>query len=310
MGDSNSADNSYTAPEEGHPVPYDGTSTIEESGQSQPCITKTVHTISQEARDDSNGASMMAIAKGESSIAPPTQSRRDQLERDNTIEGIEGGCTFRVLTFYDLRPATELSGSASLRVWWHIASCHYELWKHGIHHCDINESSLMYYRNAQGVAVGVLNDYDLASIIEGHQGNGRVGTMPFMAIELLDQEGPAGHITPKYHHVVESLIWVLAWVTLRFEHRDGTRLQCKDRPLQAWLSTQAVACGKEKLVFMMLRQHKVIPPPLQAENWEVVQGCLEVLGVHYVTFKRAPVTIAVEEVFEKWLYNSVKGFVG
>ncbi|KAH7918885.1 hypothetical protein BV22DRAFT_1199795 [Leucogyrophana mollusca] len=302
MGDCDSADNWHAGPEEGRPALYERTSTIEEAGQSQPCITKTVHTFPQEARDDSNGATMVAIAKGESTIAPPTQIRRDQPKQDNT-EGIEGGWTFRVLTFDELRPTTELS--------------HYELWKDGISHRDINESGLMYYRNAQGVAVGVLNDYDLASIIEGHQGNGRVGTMPFMAIELLDQEGPEGHITPKYHHVAESLIWVLAWVTLHYAH--GTRLPRKDRPLEAWLSLRAYECGEKKTVFMVRRRQKIVPPPSQKQNWKVVLRSLKTLLAHYSQEENEdedqdedqdehghePVALTVEQAFEKWLHHRV-----
>ncbi|KAH7922355.1 hypothetical protein BV22DRAFT_663661 [Leucogyrophana mollusca] len=129
-----------------------------------------------------------------------------------------------------------MSGKAFLRAWWHIISWHYELWKDGIDHHVIGESNLMYYHNTQGVTAGVFNDFDVSSTTESRQRNGRAGTIPFMAIELLKQPALDGHKTHEYYHDAESLIWVFAWVTLHYEH--GTRLPRKDRPLENLLSLQ------------------------------------------------------------------------
>ena len=58
----------------------------------------------------------------------------------------------------------------------------------GIHHGDISLKNLMYGILAKtGVPVGVVNDFDLASW-DDHSttNNDRTGTIPFMAIDLLD----------------------------------------------------------------------------------------------------------------------------
>ncbi|KAH7918884.1 hypothetical protein BV22DRAFT_1041437 [Leucogyrophana mollusca] len=250
----------------------------------------------------------------------PEEADRGAGPRDNVQEGnpanakeasstesVPGSRVLWSIVFRKLRPITELSAKELLRTWWEVVLCHYELWKGGIHHRDISESNLVYYRNAQDVAVGVLNDFDLTSTTEGRQGNKRTGTMPFMAIELLDQEGPEDHITHQYRHDAESFVWILAWLTLHYA--NGTRLPRKHRPLKTWLSLQAVECGDKKAMFIMRQQHKIVPLPSQTENWRVVRRGLEVVGIHYLLFRHAPVVVTMEEVFEKWLYNLVKGIL-
>ncbi|KAH7918217.1 hypothetical protein BV22DRAFT_994988, partial [Leucogyrophana mollusca] len=79
---------------------------------------------------------------------------------------------------------------------------------------DCSSSKMMYYRDALGRAVGVLNDFDLSSLAdnEGLSGHQRMGTVPFMARGLLSPEGLDGEITHMYRHDAESFIWVLVWV--------------------------------------------------------------------------------------------------
>ncbi|KAF9245413.1 hypothetical protein BU15DRAFT_34896, partial [Melanogaster broomeanus] len=90
---------------------------------------------------------------------------------------------------------------------------HYVLWKAGIHHRDISCENLMYYRfNAK--VIGVLNDYDLAPLTssENPLGYERTGTIPFMAIDLLDANGQDGAVRHLYRHDMESFIWVFIWI--------------------------------------------------------------------------------------------------
>ncbi|KAH7920052.1 hypothetical protein BV22DRAFT_1074614 [Leucogyrophana mollusca] len=223
-------------------------------------------------------------------------------------ESVPGSRVLWIIVFRKLRPITELPEKEFLRAWWEIVLCHYELWKEGIHHRDISESNLMYYRNAQGVAVGVLNDYDLSSTTEGRQGDERTGTIPFMSVELLRRPALDGHKTHEYYHDAESLIWVLAWVTLHYEH--GTRRPRQHRPLEGLLSLQAVECSDKKTSFMVHGRNEVKPPPSQQGNWEVARGCLKVLATHYVEADGSPVVLAMEEAFEKWLFNLVKKSLG
>ncbi|KAH7923180.1 hypothetical protein BV22DRAFT_985391, partial [Leucogyrophana mollusca] len=91
---------------------------------------------------------------------------------------------------------------------------HRDLWKGGVHHRDISAGNLMYYKDESGRVVGVLNDFDLATLVigKGPTGNQRTGTVPFMARDLLTKEGLDGDITHIYRHEVESFIWVLVWI--------------------------------------------------------------------------------------------------
>ncbi|KAG0699565.1 hypothetical protein DFH29DRAFT_1014299, partial [Suillus ampliporus] len=75
---------------------------------------------------------------------------------------------------------------------------------------------MMWYRTKNGVLMGVLNDYDLSSLVitPGPQGNERTGTVPFMAFDLLTPEGQSGNVEHLYHHDLESFMWVLVWVCL------------------------------------------------------------------------------------------------
>jgi len=98
----------------------------------------------------------------------------------------------------------------------------------GILHGDISPSDLMVYKNANGEWTEVLNDYDLSSAgQDGPSDNERTGTAPFMAIDLLREQALEGTVENLYRHDAESLIWVLAWVCLRYE--DG-KLR-RNRPL-------------------------------------------------------------------------------
>ncbi|KAH7918879.1 hypothetical protein BV22DRAFT_892934 [Leucogyrophana mollusca] len=234
-------------------------------------------------------------------------------------ESVPGSRVLRIIVFRELRPITDLSGRDLLRAWWEIALCHYELWKRGIHHRDISESNLVYYRNAQGVAVGVLNGFDLSSTTKGRQGDERIGTVPFMAIELLDHRGFKGHITHQYRHDAESLVWVLAWVTLHYQ--DGTPLPRGDRPLDACLSLQAHGCAVEKVWFMLRGRHGIVPPRSQKQNWKVVLRSLKILvelhnqdgdgdehedeHEHEDEDEYEPVVLTVDEVFEKLLHHKL-----
>jgi len=72
-----------------------------------------------------------------------------------------------------------------------------------------------------GNPVGILNDFDLATWV-GHSttNNDRMGTIPFMAIDLLNG-GLTNSIPRLYRHDMESFVWVLAFVTVaEIEYKD------------------------------------------------------------------------------------------
>jgi hypothetical protein len=128
----------------------------------------------------------------------------------------------------------------------HSTLGHYVLWKAGIHHRDVSCDNLMYYR-VDGQVIGVLNDYDLASLASDTPlGNQRTGTMLFMAIDLLKADGQDGKVKHLYRHDMESFIWVFIWICHQF--KDGR--QRPRGPLDAWAKVDAQGCAKEKRSFL------------------------------------------------------------
>ena len=115
-------------------------------------------------------------------------------------------------------------------------SGHYRLWVNGIHHGDISFNNLMYDFLAEtGEPVGIVNDYDLATWVDHSTMNtDRTGTIPFMAIDLLD--GGLDSCTPRlYRHDMESFVWVLAYITVaNIEYKDRTIKISPPPGVEAW----------------------------------------------------------------------------
>jgi len=126
-----------------------------------------------------------------------------------------------------------------------------------------------------GILMGLLNDYNLSSLAsaQGRQGNERTGTVPFMALDLLTSEGQGGEIKHLYRHDLESFIWVLVWVCLRY--KDGTLLTF-NHPFDDWATKDAVTVGEKKYYFLdnfLAFKPKDINPLM----WSLVAYCLQVL---------------------------------
>ncbi|KAH7927549.1 hypothetical protein BV22DRAFT_264501 [Leucogyrophana mollusca] len=188
----------------------------------------------------------------------------------------KGSRTLYIIVFRKLSPITDLSGAEFLSAWWDCVLCHRDLWKGGVHHRDISAGNLMYYRNRDGVVVGVLNDFDLATFVigKGPTGNQRTGTVPFMARQLLTKEGLDGEITHVYRHEVESFIWVLVWVSLRLH--QGHERNDKSRCLDLWLKADEEQCRKEKNDFL-LHHEKFSPSFAHKDNWVLAKLFLRLL---------------------------------
>jgi hypothetical protein len=127
-----------------------------------------------------------------------------------------------------------------------------------------------------GNRMGVLNDYDLSSLanVQGPQGNERTGTVPFMARELLTEEGQRGKVKHIYRHDLESFMWVFAWICLRY--RQGVLLPRRLRPLDEWATLGAIACGEKKLVFLD-KLSSFAPSDINKLTWGFLVSCLLVL---------------------------------
>jgi hypothetical protein len=81
---------------------------------------------------------------------------------------------------------------------------HRALWKRGLHHRDISDNNLMYYKDEQGEVMGVLNDFDLLILQDDSRqlATERTGTMPFMAAQLLRQVGSGNAVVHTYGQYV------------------------------------------------------------------------------------------------------------
>jgi hypothetical protein len=112
------------------------------------------------------------------------------------------------------------------------ASGHYLPWQIEVAHGDISYRNLMVSRKNNKGAYGVVNDFDLATIMTPDQasptkqGFERTGTKPFMAILLLEVK-PGRVIQRRCAHDLESVIWCLAWYVLLgiIDWREGTYRQ-------------------------------------------------------------------------------------
>lgn len=96
-----------------------------------------------------------------------------------------------------------------------ISLGHHRLWVNGIHHGDISYNNLMYNTSTKtNKPVGIVNDFDLATWVNHSTTNNNcTGTIPFMAIDLLD--GGLDGCTPRlYRHNMESFVWLLAYITV------------------------------------------------------------------------------------------------
>lgn len=82
----------------------------------------------------------------------------------------------------------------------------------------------MFRRGSDGKVCGVLNDFDHvipAGDPNSNSSRQRTGTVPFMAIDILNESPPPVHL---YRHDLESLYYVLVWVVCPRNHPYIERL--------------------------------------------------------------------------------------
>ncbi|KAG2136114.1 uncharacterized protein EDB93DRAFT_1169954 [Suillus bovinus] len=173
-----------------------------------------------------------------------------------------------IIVFRNLSPITVLSGKEFLDAWWQIAIA--SLWNRGVRHRGVSLGNLTVYRT-RGRFVGVLNDYDLSwRKKDSPSGVKRTGAVPFMAIDLLVPEDTMGKVKRAYAHDVESFIWVLVWICLRYE--DGKPLS-KNRPLEEWLKLDAIECKNKKTYFWLVGFIYSRPSGSHEASWDLVKRC-------------------------------------
>lgn len=122
---------------------------------------------------------------------------------------------------------------------------------------------------------GVLNDFDLSTIMNpgdrnpNRQGLERTGTLPFMALELLENKGFHGNIPRRYDHELESFSWVLVWVSRCVLGGQESR---RPQRLEEWLGNNNDEVYKSKLAFILGQRQLPMTPDYESlgimlETW-------------------------------------------
>lgn len=105
----------------------------------------------------------------------------------------------------------------------------------------------MFRKKANNSHCGVLTDFDLSIPVTRvpTSKQQRTGTMPYMAIDLLQNPPTTTHL---YRHDLESLFYVIVVLTSRY---DKGREMTENPPLQAWFDLGAEALMEKKQVFFL-----------------------------------------------------------
>ncbi|KAJ8487171.1 hypothetical protein ONZ45_g14434 [Pleurotus djamor] len=115
----------------------------------------------------------------------------------------------------------------------------------------------------KGNPIGILGDWDLSAVLE----NGvvprsaektRVGTQPFMAIDLL-AEIPPPHL---YRHDLESFLWILLWAMVNYDLK-GHRCIPADHPLSAWESDMMSNSSSKHIIATHIKDLHAIAEKVQ-----------------------------------------------
>ena len=126
------------------------------------------------------------------------------------------------------------------------------------------------YRKENNTICGVLNDFDLALFTDddkdGPTSRQRTGTEPFMAIDLLeDPSSPPQHL---YRHDLESLFYVMVFITTRYDKGK----EIKRDALEEWLVQLGTAQAGVKRGFLLE------PPPSSTDSYKAIEPLVS--GLH------------------------------
>lgn len=120
----------------------------------------------------------------------------------------------------------------------HTMAGHWALWDKGIEHGDISVGNIMCDPVTKR---GVLNDFDLAR--EGRpnrkpSAKDNIGTLPFLALDLLNEQAFNGLVQCRYRHDAESFTWSLIYICICMARNDEGRIgTINPHPLSPWFMT-------------------------------------------------------------------------
>jgi len=119
-----------------------------------------------------------------------------------------------------------------------------------------------------GTMVGVLNDFDLASVMEPGAtsppkiGFRRTGTPLFMAVELLSKEASRVEVPRLYRHDLESFAWVLLYASLCVKNgKENLNVEL----YRDWISMSPLQLRNSKIAF--IRESRQLPDNFPNKEW-------------------------------------------
>ena len=115
---------------------------------------------------------------------------------------------------------------------------HWALWGAGIEHGDISVENLMFDPVTKR---GVLNDFDLARWSAPNRkpsAEDNTGTLPFLALDLLNDAALEGHVRRLYRHDAESFAWCLIYLYICMDRDKQGQITTRDpHPLLSWFKS-------------------------------------------------------------------------
>jgi serine/threonine protein kinase len=105
----------------------------------------------------------------------------------------------------------------------------------GIEHGDISIGNLMYDLDTKR---GVLNDFDLARLSapdRTRSSKDNTGTLPFLALDLLNERALSGAVRRLYRHDAESFTWCLIYICICMSKDGRGKISTlSPHPLSSW----------------------------------------------------------------------------
>lgn len=130
------------------------------------------------------------------------------------------------------------------------------------------------WRQEGGKVVGILNDWDLARDSSEPRMTitplERTGTVPFMALDLLDADEETGHL---YRHDQEALIWVLAWLFINYDNGKSVKSGKFVEMLREWRTGDHRVCFDRKNSFLtktLLQKQAQQANTIAAPSWQTL----------------------------------------
>ena len=145
---------------------------------------------------------------------------------------------------------------------------HWALWEKYIEHGDISIGNLMCDPETKR---GVLNDLDLARVggpARKPSAKDNTGTMPFLALDLLNRAAFEGQVPRRYRHDAESFAWCLIYICVCMgKDGKGQIRTVNPHPLSSWfgnMDTSQLAKQESAELNNQLPLHERIKPLAKA----------------------------------------------